>query len=831
MAEINLGNENEINVNISTDTNIGATVPDINYIPGYQVAEEERRANEVIRQSNEQNRIALYEDMENKLATGYFDGVGLNYDWEGTSLGVKREDESEYSYTDLKGDTGNDGVSPSASVSRGTGSATITVTDASGTTTAVIYDGEKGEKGDKGDPGEVNIIVVEELPETGVEDTIYLVPLAEPDVQGNNYAEYIYINGAWELLGKVGIATDLTDYVKNTDYASLSKAGVVKTNSYSGFNVNNAGSALCDSVTYSQYEGRINDSFISKGTLENVITGKGLVASSSLSTVATSGSYNDLSNKPTIPDELADLTDDSTHRLVTDADKTNWNNKVDSTGNATTTGENTSFSISNVLEAPLLMDLKGNTQQTGTPTPSSPIPVNVVSGNNSVVVCGKNLFDGVFQQGTLDLGGNGGEASSTARLRTDYIVVQPNTTYTISNNNSNLTQCGIGLYKSDNSYDSSHKVNNGDWNYFPKSFTTQSDTKYIRIIFRKESETITPTGNYQIQLEQNSTATTYSSYTGTTYNIDLPVENLCNGINQNVWISGSYDLVGIGTGNYGLIIATNGGKYTISTTTTQARYRACCIDTLPTSQQSVTGYNGVLYDNTNHTFTIDTSGHNYLAINATDLTKIQIEEGTKANTYTPYGTTPIELNKIGNYQDYFYKQDDKWYLHKEVGKVVLDGSEAWELNGQNDTYGQFIYNVVGKATGTLNIYCNRFINEAGATGNYIYGRATTNRTSITIAKSLCGYSLTAFSNYLSNNNTYFYYLLETPTNTEITYTPLINQLNTLQEASSYEGTTNINQVNNDLPFIIDATVFNDNYNGRYRSLKYMYDKISTGGSE
>ena len=47
----------------------------------------------------------------------------------------------------------------------------------------------------------------------------------------------------------------------------------------------------------------------------------------SLATVATSGSYNDLSNKPTIPDELSDLTDDSTHRLVTDTEKTAWNGK------------------------------------------------------------------------------------------------------------------------------------------------------------------------------------------------------------------------------------------------------------------------------------------------------------------------------------------------------------------------------------------------------------------------------------------------------------------------------------------------------------------------
>lgn len=48
-----------------------------------------------------------------------------------------------------------------------------------------------------------------------------------------------------------------------------------------------------------------------------------------LAAVATSGSYNDLTDKPTIPDELADLTADSTHRVVTDSQISTWNGKQD----------------------------------------------------------------------------------------------------------------------------------------------------------------------------------------------------------------------------------------------------------------------------------------------------------------------------------------------------------------------------------------------------------------------------------------------------------------------------------------------------------------------
>lgn len=48
-----------------------------------------------------------------------------------------------------------------------------------------------------------------------------------------------------------------------------------------------------------------------------------------------SGSYNDLTDKPTIPDELSDLTEDATHRTVTDTEKVAWNAKA-STATATT---------------------------------------------------------------------------------------------------------------------------------------------------------------------------------------------------------------------------------------------------------------------------------------------------------------------------------------------------------------------------------------------------------------------------------------------------------------------------------------------------------------
>lgn len=107
------------------------------------------------------------------------DGVSLEYLWQGTSLGIKREDEQNYVFVNLK-----------------------------------------GEKGDTGEAGAIKMLIVAELPSTGADDTIYLVPLETPDVQGNNYAEYVYINGAWELLGKIGVSV-IIDSITNQEIDAM----------------------------------------------------------------------------------------------------------------------------------------------------------------------------------------------------------------------------------------------------------------------------------------------------------------------------------------------------------------------------------------------------------------------------------------------------------------------------------------------------------------------------------------------------------------------------------------------------------------------------------
>lgn len=82
---------------------------------------------------------------------------------------------------------------------------------------------------------------------------------------------------------------DLTNYVKDTDYATSNKGGVVKT--ANGFEIS-SGTPYASSRTYNQYLNDAAGFFISKSTLENVITGKNLETGNNKVTTISSSSTN-----------------------------------------------------------------------------------------------------------------------------------------------------------------------------------------------------------------------------------------------------------------------------------------------------------------------------------------------------------------------------------------------------------------------------------------------------------------------------------------------------------------------------------------------------------
>ena len=64
---------------------------------------------------------------------------------------------------------------------------------------------------------------------------------------------------------------DLADYVKNTDYATSSKGGVIKLSDYYGSSKDSNGFLNGKAKTLAEYENSSGSLLISKGTLENVL--------------------------------------------------------------------------------------------------------------------------------------------------------------------------------------------------------------------------------------------------------------------------------------------------------------------------------------------------------------------------------------------------------------------------------------------------------------------------------------------------------------------------------------------------------------------------------
>lgn len=71
-----------------------------------------------------------------------------------------------------------------------------------------------------GDMSGIGVSVVQQLPDTGKANTLYMVPnTAKSENSVNQYDEFMWINEAWEYIGASGV--DLTGYVKETDMEEI----------------------------------------------------------------------------------------------------------------------------------------------------------------------------------------------------------------------------------------------------------------------------------------------------------------------------------------------------------------------------------------------------------------------------------------------------------------------------------------------------------------------------------------------------------------------------------------------------------------------------------
>lgn len=190
--------------------------------------------------------------------------------------------------------------------------------------------------------------------------------------------------------------------------------------------------------------------------------------------------------------------------------------------------------------------------------------------------------------------------------------------------------------------------------------------------------------------------------------------------------------------------------------------------------------------------------------------KAQIEIGSARTDYILYADK-VELCKIGDYQDYIYKNNGTWYLHKETGRAnITSFAERWPASSNY----RFRLATPSGALVPLDTtsggagYCN--MATLGIQGSTFTQANTWTMSSTDLLFNLdaiATMSLADANTWLASNPLSIYYPLATPTDTPITGT-LLDDLNAFDQATSYNGDTHITvaSVSPDLPAILSVAV-------------------------
>lgn len=393
---------------------------------------------------------------------------------------------------------------------------------------------------------------------------------------------------------------------------------------------------------------------------------------------------------------------------------------------------------------------------------------------------------------------------------------------------------------------SSDGTNNGDTNYVISNFIKGNNTftflydnlptdHYIRIGYYDDKKTFIKRDLIEIEATakkytfnttypyikisvQNNSINTYQIVEGTSEKPYLPYghiglvqrgKNYCNAINQNYYLNTYVDGCGNITGNNGLIIPINDNtKMTISSQVVQARFRVACINELPTlgAGTNVVAYNGVNLDN-NSTIktTINTTGYKYLVVNATDLTVIQIEQGSIATDYEPYHEPIVhsidlageKLAKVGEIADLLKiaRNGSAKIGNKVIKEYVFTGDENWQVD--SNTQGLFrayledanLFSMANSSTNSFLV--NRLQKVEGNIGSY-----NTDKETLAIRDSLTGFQITLknitsideFKQWLKDNSTYVLYQTK---QAETINLPSIEPITLFEGTNVFELITNL----------------------------------------
>ena len=432
-------------------------------------------------------------------------------------------------------------------------------------------------------------------------------------------------------------------------------------------------------------------------------------------------------------------------------------------------------------------------------------------GQSYEINLGKNLFN--FTTYTTDAGGLNstisgtnwvcnGTATSTSKYITDYIA---NTfqagTYTFSITETLPKNLILRFFDANNTTLSSNIITGGNKSI---TFTLTGNEKKYRLIFNPTTNAEYDI-NVNLQLEAGSQATTYTpyktpielckigDYKDRIYKLDHDSKNLFDYNDlvskiQTFTINGNqnnFTINGVGTYDYLITLI---GTHTISgnwsTTNLNGQVRLIYEDdtyvNLFSSYSSTTTSGTINLTTTKNVKAIRfaTYGNNNIT-----FTNFMINEGSTALPYEPYG------------------EKGTWWLNKNIGKVVLNGSENW--NVYDTTYKRINLLLSNSTTTSTRTMCYSNYFKFSSSSNDV-GTCFTYSERIYLYPTLDINTTALFKTWLSTHNTIVYYVLSTPTYTEITDTELITQLNNWYNQKSIEGQTNISVTSGDLPAILNV---------------------------
>lgn len=465
------------------------------------------------------------------------------------------------------------------------------------------------------------------------------------------------------------------------------------------------------------------------------------------------------------------------------------------------------------------------------PSPDYPQPINITTGRQVVRVCGKNLLSYMYakgysttingitwtinQDGSITANGTATSLSIFQFANADNLKSIIGKTIKLNGTPSNAPQdCFMGIYTA-------------SWSVIANSYAGQ-DTNAItindtatRVIARIPSGTTINNLTFYPMIRLSSiTDTTYEEYKGNNYEINLGKNLLEYTINtlKTINTSGTWS-DNVYTHN-GLTITINEDK-TITINGTSTAQETFMLEQQKIKYQAGTYYLSGAINGNNNLFDIRMYNYNGAGAVAQCFTgtkeinvvnngqnyniAIVVRSGQTLNNvvfypmfsksndtnYAPY-KTPIYLGKIGTYQDYIFRntienplydsnlEEGQWYIHKEIGRVVLNGSGT--INSLSNSRYQIPLQIsAGDGYNTSISKCNIFRtigqfeivsttkeNVMAVNGGFIYIRVT-NSTTLQEVRTL-----------LSNTNAIVYYVLNTPTNTLIEDEELINQLNEIE---------------------------------------------------